>query len=325
MEKNKSIEIPKYSFNRSAELTQEERDRIFEYLDNLTIDKGGQLLDISPERKAEIEELLNNQILWAEEYLDLRVKQPLPQEKKIKFYSLEEFEKIFPESRGRARMEIGSKDIFCKEVEGEEQFTLSALSHELVHTLASHHIFAERIRRENNEYSIKLEEFRTGYNNPRTGAFKYLNEIATEMINIEMLNFLRKKGRRDYLLGTAVAYHAGVILFDMIIEKAANKLNISSNELRKYFYTGYFLGDIKELKFIDEAFGKGALKTVAELTKTDYNKEVYQNLCSMFDIDFDNFRSKGKKYFRGVEIEVLDGIKLKTDEFLTDTNKANES
>jgi hypothetical protein len=318
MEKSKSVEIPKYSFNRSADLSSEEKARVFEYLDNLTIDKGGQLLDISPERKAEIEELLNNQILWAEEYLGLRVKQSLPHEKKIRFYSLEEFEKIFPESRGRARMEIGSKDIFCKEVEGEEQFTLAALNHELVHALASHAIFIERIPKNNDEYGIKLEEFRTGYNNPRTGAFKYLNEIATEMINIEMLDFLRKKGGRDHLSGTTVAYHAGVILFDMIIDQAAAKLDISNRDLKKNFYTGYFLGDISKLKFIDDVFGKGALKSMAELTKTDYDREAYQKLCHIFNINFNTFKDKGGRYWRGKEIEVLGGIKLQTDEFLKD-------
>jgi hypothetical protein len=321
MEKNKSIEIPKYAFNRSAELSPEEKDRIFEYLDNLRTHKDGQLLDISPERKVQIEELFNNQIEWIEGSLGLRVKEKLPHKNKISFYSLEEFRRIFPKNRGKARMEIQSKEISCADVTGEENFTLSALNHELVHALASHHIFVERIHQDNNEYGIKLDEFRTGYNNPRTEAFKFLNEIATEMINIEELEYLRKKGGADYLAGTGAAYDAGVVMFDMIIEKAAYKLNTNPSDLRREFYKGYFLGDIKALKFIDVVFGKGALKSLAELTKTDYDRTEYQKICSIFGIDFDAFEKKGKIHVIGKVTEVLGGIKIQTNKYLNKENK----
>jgi hypothetical protein len=316
MEKNKSFEIPKYAFNRSAELSLEEKDRILDYLDNLRTDKEGQLLDVSPERKKQIEELFNNQMEWIEGYLGLCVKEQLPHKNKIKFYSLEEFRRIFPKSRGRARMEIQSKEIFCADVAGEDNFTLSALNHEFVHALASHHIFVERIQEKNDEYGIKLEEFRTGYNNPRTEAFKFLNEIATEMINIEMLDYLRKKGGADYLSGTGAAYDAGVVMIDMIIEKAAHKLDINSRDLRKEFYKGYFLGDINALKFLDGVFGKGALKSLAELTKTDYERTEYQKICSIFGIDFNDFEEKGKIHVRGKEIEVLSGIKIQSNKYI---------
>lgn len=324
MEKNKSVEIPKYSFNRSAELSSDDKEQIIEYMEELTSEWPGQPLEITPEREAKIEQLLNNQTKWIENYLGLSVSRHLPHKEKIRFYSPDEFRKIFPDEKAEACTLFKSKEILSSDIEGYERSTLSTLNHELVHTLAGCTVFVEKIPKEE-DYSLKFHEFRTGYCNVRTKTFILLNEVVTEMLNIEMLDYMRKNNQMDDLLnGVNVSFHPAILFFDQVIEKASSNLKIPGEELRKRLYKGYFLGDIKTLDFFENAFGKGILKILAGLRKDKFFQwEFYEDLCPNFGVDCEAFKNKLICYETDREIEILGGIKLKR--YLLPAIKENES
>ena len=273
-----------------------------------------ELLEITPERKEKIRQILESQIEWIEKYLSLSANRNFLHGDKIKFYDFEEFRKIFPfpDIRGESRIMFRSKEIFSLEIEGHERQTLAFLAHELVHAMARHSLFVERSEKDGEHLKI-LKEFMTGYENVRTKTFFFLNEIVTEMIKIEILDYMRRGKREDLLTGVSIAYHPAVIFFNKVVEKAAEKLNSSAEDLRKRIYTGYFVGDIKALKIFEEAFGKGTLKEFAQLRRnTNFSEwQLYENLCKKLGVDSSEVREEFRKYENNKEIEILGGIKLR--------------
>ena len=304
-----------FKFNKSANLDKPTERLFTEAINKTTTDIPEQELPFDMERCRDRNSIIENHTQWVEQFLGIPVKNRVPQvEKKIKFYDKNTYEKI-NEREGNKRSCMGHSNFTTGEIkavwlEDNKPQSLQIFGHELIHSL-SKKIF--RITGSGRNFSLITHS--AGYENSHNGELGYFNEILTEMMNVDALNYCRDRKWGDNLTGSAVGYHEGVILFDMIFQKMAELKKTDIWSIKKGLYKGYLDGDFSALRvfsdslpkyIIDTMFGKGLFS----LTLTDGNAFNLNLLARNAGINEQEYLDKLLKYSSGQEIELCSGVKL---------------
>jgi len=147
--------------------------------------------------------------------------------------------------------------------------TADETARKLAHEMA--HVLAPRTWEASLDDKGMIEEAgikRAGFEGGPRRAFKYFNELVTETIAIEVSRrdaVRRGQDGAEVLIG---GYTDGVVFLDHLLAAAGKKLGRKPRELRTGLFRGYFEGDMASLRFIEDAFGAGALKILAELRES---------------------------------------------------------
>lgn len=298
-------EVPHHYFQASAELSSQDEQNILEFMKNLTTEMPWQEAKKTSERLGQIFELITAQMEWIKENLGLSLIDRFEGFRKIKFYRPEEFDKIaihFNKEKGWCGSHSSpSNEIIAKEFDNETQ-TLYNLSHELVHCFSR--ITLKIRKNENNNTSINT--IRYGYQNTTNNTFRFFNEVITELINLDIVEYLKKTKKKDYIEGNNIGYSDGVIFFDVILDQMSKVLQKPIQEIKNEIYKGYFTGDMTCLKVFNEVFGPNALKLISRVSPS--------SPIGMQDFDLGERGAecddRFQKYSGGQEIRLYGGIKL---------------
>ncbi|MBI5140506.1 MAG: hypothetical protein HZA94_03625 [Candidatus Vogelbacteria bacterium] len=187
----------------------------------------------------------------------------------------------------------------------QKEETMHHFSHEMVHAL-SNRVFhindPDQIGREFTNVRLSFQSRQKLAN---------LNEAVTQMINLEILAYLRdERDGPDYLYNIDVPYFRSVVLLDEIIRVLAKNNNENPQTIRMNLYGSYFKGATVDLKIFEEGFGKGSLKLLAEMPdKIDlpYLEKIERH----FKIDLKGLADKINSYIKKEEVEILGGIELR--------------
>ena len=305
---NEIKRLPRYKFNRGAELSEEEKEAITSFLKEreITVPEGSK--ETQEELREEFGKMIANAYEWTEQVLGLDVRDREPVPEKIVVMKPEEYKKMLGElwdaSTG-GHYHGMSEAIFV--LERGLARTTGNFNHELVHRLSQ---ATRKIERDENE-QINIGMHSVGFANEKTESLLFVNEWMTEMINMEMLSYhdsnsKDKKILPDYNLG----YHEGIFFFDLVLNEAAGRLGIENKNLRHDLYKAYFEGNTAALGVIDNAFGKGSLSNLALIKKQDYNFAPLRALAVKFGV-VSQYNEKLKTYGKGTEVTILDGIPTK--------------
>lgn len=306
-------ELPRYSFYKGGNLSTGEKQEVAGYLDNLRFvqpENSGRI--INPEREIAVRNLMVNLIKWIDNRLDLSVIKRIPSLDKIIFVSPQAFQRLLQKYGGQKPKNSSGWHVFesgeCViPEEGTEAEILRRANHEIVHAFSRKTFPVKR-----NGYTL---QFRSGglfgYENVRNKVFRGINEIITEMINVESLDYYRKSpDGKDYLTGSSLPYHPAFILFDMIIEEAAKRTQRHPAEVRTDLYRGYFQGKTSTLRIFQEAFGPNSLKFLTCLRPDASGSFSLQLIGNHFGVDSDKFCAKVKQHVAGNEVEILGQVKI---------------
>ena len=214
-------ELSRYSFYKGANLSAGEKQEVTRYLDSfrfIQLENSNRI--VNPEREMAVHGLIMNLINWADNKLNLSLEGRIPSMDKIIFASPQTFQRLTQKYRNQGQGNPIGWHIFesgeCVILERDtEEETLRIANHEIVH------IFSRKdFQVKKRGYTLQIKSGGlSGYKNIRNGALKGINEIVTEMINVESLDHYRKSpDGDDYLTNSPLHYHPAFILFDMIIE-----------------------------------------------------------------------------------------------------------
>ena len=303
--------LPRYYFDNIANLSKSEiQDLTFHirhYEENLpAIESRG----INLEEFATIDYLLLNQNDWVAEKFNLSLENRCPEMCKIHFLlenEMEEWQKFYSLSKNTYGSFKSYGTIFVVDF-GKAPQTFGYLNHELVHSNSAIRFNASK--RKDNFFDVS-DQF-IGYYNFKNKKFNVLNEALTEMINIETLDYFRnnEKHGKDILGSYHLSYKPEVLFFDLLIEEAGKRLNMCSNQIRNELYKGYFTGSFKPLNLFEKAFGKGTLKTLADMPFVTNDDLLDMALyIRKFGI-VPSYFSQLMNFDCGKEISICGGIKI---------------
>jgi len=144
--------------------------------------------------------------------------------------------------------------------------TLFTLYHELTHLLSAVKLKLGVNKKDKGNEQITIHNpYLYGYENTKNRRFFLLNEAITEMINIEILDDMRKSENYDYLSNNTIGYGQAVIFIDVLIKRTSQLSRKSEKEIRFSLYAGYFKGDHSALRIFKDTFGTEALKYLSIL------------------------------------------------------------
>lgn len=148
-----------------------------------------------------------------------------------------------------------------------------------------------------------------GFEVLKTNQFVLLNEAITEMLNIEILDTIRKQHNTDYLTGTGTGYYLMVFLMDEIFKKAAKYTGRSAKEHRHDFYRAYIMGSHGVLRLLTRAFGVQAVAELAKLNKSNSDWPSIRRVGQLFNVDTYALSGKVATYLQKQEsVTIMDGI-----------------
>jgi hypothetical protein len=308
------VVLPVYSFNKGAQLFQEENDFFVQHLYDANPDWGAKPIDVGSEMQGELQELLDHQIQWVNNTLGIDIsKRRIPMHK-IKLFGVSDWDEI-RQRLGKPEGWSGGNHFPTRDIATpfDQTGLLAHMNHEMVHGNGRHTVFLDK-EVDDESKSITLN-FRnknglSGFNNNRNGSFHYFNEVMTEMINLEMLSSYKEDTKKDYLSEYQSGYHNGVILFDDLNEEAAKRLGRDAKEIRDDLYRGYFEGNMTVLRVYQDAFGIGALKTIGDMKGSTYEDFELSMLPLRLKVYDSKFFDQTKLYDEGEKVRVLGGIPI---------------
>jgi hypothetical protein len=304
-------ELPEFSFNRDAGLTDQERERIASVMRRLTMELPVEQKTISLERLARVDYAISDIAEWLKSRLGLDARKRIPAMDRIKFFSKKEWPKVAekyrqsPDSRG-LNSEIN--EILMVEDENEEEM-YGVLSHELIHCF-SRRLINVRNREDGSGRDIGVKLY--GFRNLKNNNFNWFNEIMTDTISIEVLSNSDRPESQATLANLTEYYKNGVILLDMIFERMAQKTGKNQSEIRDMLYSAYFDGDMAALKIFKDVFGVQALKLLSLLKDNECPATFLEMIASKyFEIDVDEYKKRVDEFGRGQELLLASGTKIK--------------
>lgn len=314
-EKSPIKELPEYKFAASADMTEQSIRDVSEFLAGYDIEFPAEDQEKSAERIREINGLIENQLLWLETTLGLSAKARTPLIEKIKFYKPEAWQKLDVPSQNTSRSEgfhtTPIRKIMVLE-HADKRRTLLNLNHEIVHALSR---LTLHIRKKGDKRHVAQGRM-LGYDSLVSGSLRTLNEVVTETINLETIDFYKHQADgKDYSGGREPAYALGVIFLDMALESIARSSNKTHEEVRGDLYRGYFEGDPSALRIFDKTFGRGALKILSSLTIDQKGFDTLVETAKIFKVDAEGFKSRVSRYQSGQTVRLYSGIDIRLVEY----------
>lgn len=300
--------LPRNVYNKGANLTTEEEAMVDSAMDTMPkfLTKTGESIEIDEKMMDEIEDLMDNHLEWIQDFLGLSTVQRRLDLNKIFIMDEENYRKNPSTEGDQGHSTYPSREIFALTMPDSRQ-VIRVISHEMIHLLARNSVLVERL----GPTTRRLNGHLSGYANPRKRSLVYLNEMITETMNIEALNFQRKDDPdKDYITDVDMGYPSGVIFMDMAIQKIAEATEKTHEEVRRFLFTGYIKGETKNLNIFEKIFGPGTLKFLATIrTESDF-RDLRILSDHILKLDTREFRDKITKYENGEEITLFSGIKI---------------
>lgn len=285
-------------------MDEERRANIDQFLRELNFAPNGDFV-YPLENIERIGDLIEGQLEWLKKKLKLNPEERRPKFNKIKFFKREEYKDLTGRNSDGANV-FGTTETLMPLEDGEQDM-FHRLGHELVHALSRHLIKVELTEDKN---LVDFNGGLYGLENRANNAFHLFNEAVTEMINLEILTYLQETKGTISGKETGIGYPFAVIYFDLLFDKLAVTLNTDPNELRKKFYTAYFLGDASVYDLFRKAFpGSEAVKILARINEeTDLGQVIRDNV---FGIDITELQRINTRYNNGEEVVLKSGLKIK--------------
>lgn len=313
------VEVPAFHFSKGARLGPAQEQLLEKYLKDLQIDFTSETPSrMRLDRAVHVDDLLADQVEWAEQRLGISLIRRIPYIRKIHFLPSEEH-RLGGDPHVFGRTNATSQEIFLYEQSSESR-TMQYLSHELVHVFSRNMFNVEKALDQRGKTTLGLKVRLSGFRNMANDTFAYFNEIVTEAINIEVLSFQRAQGRTDYLAdGHEIAYAKGVIFLSNLFSMCARRVSMKPEEVKRQIYRGYFTGDPTVLRLIARAFdetqtAEPLLKQLASLKENYYDAAHLHHILLSCGADPEESRESLRQsiaYNKGEEIELFGGIKLK--------------
>ncbi len=259
--------------SRGIARTELEKMQIAAHLRTVQIEIAGIPNWMTPERQEQIRTLIDNQQQWMWSVLgiDARAKiQHLGMERKIKFFHPAEWRKI--EQQFSEGIEIHGLQmpvdhtilVEDKSHETGKNQELNTLNHELTHAISR-----QTVHINGPGYTSFPESKLNGFQNmgerAGRGVFEYFNEILTEAIHVETLRYLHAQQGKYIWPYTSLPYSKGMVILGLIIEKMAERIGKSPEQLKLDFYRAYYTGDYTILKQLHSVFGLQAIRALAKI------------------------------------------------------------
>lgn len=234
---------------------------------------------LSPTLLQSLDGLVANQISWARDALGVVLSNPTPDKNKIFVYDAGEWEKLrvrLKKSSGwdASHDNCSGEIVVCKQ---DLSKLICTLNHELVHHFSYQRFYMEtkvdKISFNPEDNNVTIYSYNqitsTHYGYLHQGNFAGLNEVITELINLELLSKYCKQTKTDFLKDYNLGYPFGVILFDLLIKKVAEQQDINPAALRKELYLGYYNGNTERLKLIRKS-KRDSLKLLSDCLPGDF-------------------------------------------------------
>jgi hypothetical protein len=219
-------------------------------------------------------------------------------------------------------------DWFYLKAGANHEDLLRDASHEVGHSFA---LRSFRLTTEESDGPTDLVRLQ-GYGNLVNKKFNFMNEIINEMLNLEMCaDYL---GRDSLNSQKLIGYYPGVIWFDILFKKVAERLGRNEQELRFDLYRGCLKGDHRALRVFIEALEKHALPTedalirrflgsrslrsLSALTENNYTPKelaLYLTFLGLTKLEVEEMQKKMFtkiiQYEKGLETEIMGHVKIK--------------
>jgi hypothetical protein len=147
--------------------------------------------------------------------------------------------------------------------------TLANVNHELVHVMSRKLIRPEVTYDNASEPSLSLSRSHDGYSSFRHGTFNAVNEVLTEITNIDLIrNYwphypeLHDIAQEHY---ENIGYLPQLVLFDELLEDGFDK----PYDIFKQLQRGLFTGEMGILRIITEVIGADTMRKLAALDTND--------------------------------------------------------
>lgn len=135
----------------------------------------------------------------------------------------------------------------------------------------------------------------TGFENLRNNRLEGPNEWITEMMSTEILDQFKRQLLHEQNPIHPIGYARGVVVLTTLIDKAAEKLQVKTKQLRNLLYIGMLTGNFGTLRFFNEAFGKDTLRTLSTMQSDESEErlaDVFQTLTGDRNLFQDKMRNK---------------------------------
>jgi hypothetical protein len=255
---------------------------------------------------------------WAKQTLDIdeaeRIRHAI---RKTNLYSPKEWEGVAPDHVGGVYRpltnEVGA--VLDQSLMNSESGLMHRLTHEYVHALCKRTIKVEK-----DSVGEIRESLIYGFMNEKNTNFQLFNESLTELMALEFEHDFSKDPRKydsnpsnttDFGMSEGNKfgnYIYGAIMVDMMVEKAAENLQIPVRNLRHDLYRGMINSDFSVLRKLRKGLGDNSLRVLSGL-KTDILSDGSYAVIAQFaedlGIDREEFESRARDFKIGKAI-VLD-------------------
>jgi len=210
---------------------------------------------------------MNSAVTEYAQDLGVDINSRLPNPDDILLYSEDEFEKLrvaLDKSEGWGGGWL-SPNILATHPSLKNGKKMSVLGHELIHSVG---FTGTRVSYKDSNTTTYVDQTRRGYAVAKDLAFNMLDEGVVEMMSREVA----EKYWPNYALLQQTAYNYTGYSSDMpvvgaMIDKMAEKLGKSKDEVWKPLAKGELTGDMKALRQFVDAYGYEGMKTIAEYKK----------------------------------------------------------
>ncbi len=308
------VELPKYTFSKGSKLTDEEMTRLKSTFNSYKSEKPVETQHIPFELGLKARQLSRSQLHWCRDILQVDVTKRYPDISKMFFFSKTNFE-MYSALLGR-KMPLAAHIAPYNEfhfVEKERpQELLKSIAHEFIHALSTVKLRTSVFKKDNGDRVVVVgKPYTYGYENTKNGTFFALNEAVTEMLNIEILDDMRKSGKPDYLSGNTIGYGHLVIFLDALIEMTADISGKSHRELRHSLYRGYLQGDHSSLRIFSDTFGTKSVSYLAALDKQHSSWWHVKKVAEIFGLDVDQLEKKVELYVEQKKsVEIMGNVEI---------------
>ena len=191
-------------------------------------------------------------------------------------------------------------NIYINTTRMNEQDVYHSMIHEAIHGLSYHKVHVDPKENKLKVYRIGYETINVSTREPRR--FEGVTEGITEKMAREIYErhkeeFLKEVGLDvDLEPSMPVMYGEYIHILDIIMEKLAAEKNEDIQEVWRRFKRGMFSGDMMHLSDIEDVFGKGSLRVLANL-HSGKSHLTHQELSE-----------KVEEYFQCGDSSVRDGL-----------------
>jgi hypothetical protein len=261
-----------------------------------------------------------NQYL-AEEFKELGIDgTPRVLPERIHILPIVEYKKHFPDG-DHIGLHVSSLDAVYFADQGRSRLWLYVgILHELLHLLSKQKWL---VRRDAQDNKLLFWQHRSGYRSFRSDAdkqkmhehFNGLNEAVIDKLALEIMRKHADELVQELAITpeekaeTGAYYEFELIeILDIIIQRLAERMQVSEREIWKKFARGLFTGEMMHLREVERFFGKDALRVLGALGDPElapFSIKVIQRVKRYFEIDDQNERERIAKQLEIMRAEIL--------------------